>query len=64
VTFKLNATGRKLLKAKRKLTATVAITITSAGNVPLVTRHRAVLRAPKGLRLLTRHSRPHRGAFS
>jgi len=47
LTFKLNATGRKLLKAKRRLTATVAITITSAGSVQLVTRHRAVLRAPK-----------------
>jgi hypothetical protein len=47
LTFKLNAAGSKLLRATRKLTATVTLTIDYGGPTTLNTTHRVVLRAPK-----------------
>ena len=50
LTFRLNATGAKLLRAKRKLTATVTLKVTYGGASTLTTTHRVVLRAPKKAR--------------
>jgi len=50
LTFKLNAAGSKLLRAKGRLTATVRLTIDYGGPTTLITTHRVVLRAPKRLR--------------
>ena len=50
LTFKLNATGAKLLRAKRKLTATVTLKVSYGGASTLTTTHRVVLRAPKKAR--------------
>lgn len=50
LTFKLNAAGAKLLRAKRKLTATVTLKLSYGGPAPLTTTHRVVLRAPKKAR--------------
>ena len=53
LTFKLNATGAKLLRAKRKLTATVTLKVNYGGATTLTTTHRVVLRAPKRRRIAT-----------
>ena len=50
LTFKLNAAGAKLLRAKRKLTATVTLKVNYGGATTLTTTHRVVLRAPKKAR--------------
>ena len=47
LTYKLNAAGTKLLRAKRKLTATVKTTIAYGADAPLITTSKVVLRAPK-----------------